>query len=83
MSTGVGVLAVAGLRGRRRGGLAATLVVLTLSAVAISAGLVVSRQGARLLDDAADRPRSATSPATTRSLRGPVRSRRSTTSSSC
>lgn len=53
MSTGVGVLVVAGLRGRRRAGLLATFLVLVLAAIGITAGLVVSRQGAPLLDDAA------------------------------
>jgi putative ABC transport system permease protein len=54
VSTGVGVLVVAGLRGRRRAGLVATLLVLVLAAIGIAAGLVVSRQGAPLLDAAAD-----------------------------
>lgn len=54
MSTGVGVLVGAGLRGRRRLGLVATFAVLVLAAVAIAVGLVVVRQGAPLLDDAAD-----------------------------
>ena len=54
MSSGIGVLVGAGLRGRRRGGLIATFVVLVLAAVAITAGLVVSGQGAPLLDAAAD-----------------------------
>jgi putative ABC transport system permease protein len=40
----------AGLRGRRKAGLAATFAVLVLAAVGISAGLVVARQGAPLLD---------------------------------
>lgn len=54
MSSGIGVLVSAGLRGRRRAGLIATFVVLVLAAVAISAGLVVARQGAPLLDESAD-----------------------------
>ena len=54
MNSGIGVLVGAGLRGRRRGGLIATFVVLVLAAVAITAGLVVSGQGAHLLDAAAD-----------------------------
>ena len=54
MSTGIGVLVGAGLRGRRRAGLIATFAVLVLAAVAIAAGLVVSGQGAPLLDAAAD-----------------------------
>ena len=54
MSSGIGVLVGAGLRGRRRAGLIATFVVLVLAAVAIAAGLVVSRQGAPLLDAAAE-----------------------------
>ncbi len=54
MSSGIGVLVGAGLRGRRRAGLIATFAVLVLAAVAISAGLVVSRQGAPLLDAVAD-----------------------------
>ena len=53
MMGGAFVLAGAGLRGRRRIGVAATFAVLVLAAVAIVAGLVVSRQGARLIDDAA------------------------------
>jgi putative ABC transport system permease protein len=54
VSSGIGVLVGVGLRGRRRGGLMATFAVLVLAAVAIAAGLVVSRQGARLLDAVAD-----------------------------
>ena len=54
MSSGVGVLVAAGLRGRRRAGLIATFLVLVLAAIAITAGLVVVGQGAPLLDDAAD-----------------------------
>lgn len=50
---GVGVLVAAGLRGRRRAGLIATFLVLVLASVAIVSGLVVSGQGAPLLDDAA------------------------------
>ena len=49
------VVAGAGLRGRRRSGTIATFLVLTLAAVGISAGLVVSRQGAPVLDAVADR----------------------------
>jgi putative ABC transport system permease protein len=48
------VLVAAGLRGRRRAGLVATFAVLVLAAVAIVAGLVVNRQGAPLLDAAAE-----------------------------
>lgn len=47
------VLAGAGLRSRRRLGVVATFLVLVLAAVGIAAGLVVSRQGAPLLDAAA------------------------------
>jgi putative ABC transport system permease protein len=54
VSLGVPVLVGAGLRGRRRGGLAATFAVLVLAAVAIAAGLVVSGQGAPILDEVAD-----------------------------
>ena len=54
MTGSVVVLAGAGLRGRRRSGLAATFVVLTMAAIGIAAGLTVSRQGAPLLDEAAD-----------------------------
>ncbi len=54
MSSGIGVLVGVGLRGRRRAGLIATFAVLVLAAVAIAAGLVVSRQGAQLLDAVAD-----------------------------
>ncbi len=54
MSGGIAVLVGAGLRGRRRGGLVATSAVLVLAAVAIAVGLVVVRQGAPLLDAAAD-----------------------------
>ena len=43
-------MAWAGLRGRRRAGLAAIFAVLVLAAVGIAAGLAVSRQGATLLD---------------------------------
>jgi putative ABC transport system permease protein len=43
-------MAAAGLRGRRKGGLIAIFTVLVLAAVGISAGLVVARQGAPLLD---------------------------------
>jgi putative ABC transport system permease protein len=50
---GIGVLVAAGLRGRRRAGLIATFLVLVLASVAIVSGLVVSGQGAPLLDDAA------------------------------
>jgi putative ABC transport system permease protein len=48
--SGVLPLAGAGLKGRRRGGLAATFLVLVLASVGIAAGLVVSGQGAPLLD---------------------------------
>lgn len=54
MTSAVRVLVGVGLRGRRKGGLVATLAVLVLAAAAISVGLVVARQGAPLLDDAAD-----------------------------
>jgi len=54
VSSGIGVLVGAGLRGRRRAGLIATFAVLVLAAIAIVAGLVVTRQGAPLLDSAAD-----------------------------
>jgi putative ABC transport system permease protein len=54
VSSGIGVLVGAGLRGRRRAGLIATFAVLVLAAIAIVAGLVVSRQGAPLLDAVAD-----------------------------
>ncbi len=54
MIGGALVLAGTGLRGRRRISVAATFAVLVLAAVAIVAGLVVSRQGARLIDAAAD-----------------------------
>ena len=49
----VAVLASAGLRGRRRVGVAATFAVLVLAAVGMAAGLEVSRQGAPVLDAAA------------------------------
>jgi putative ABC transport system permease protein len=52
--SGIGVLVGVGLRGRRRAGLIGTFAVLVLAAVAIVAGLVVSSQGAPLLDAAAD-----------------------------
>jgi putative ABC transport system permease protein len=51
--SGTALLAATGLRGRRKGGLLATFLVLLLAAVAMSAGVVVSRQGAPLLDAAA------------------------------
>jgi putative ABC transport system permease protein len=54
VSNGVLVLVGAGLRGRRRLGVAATFLVLVLAAIGMAAGLVVSRQGAPLLDSAAD-----------------------------
>jgi putative ABC transport system permease protein len=54
VSGGIAVLVGAGLRGRRRGGLVATFGVLVLAAIAIAVGLVVVRQGAPLLDAAAD-----------------------------
>lgn len=50
----VAVLTAAGLRGRRRGGLIATFLVVVLASVAIVAGLVVNSQGAGLLDAAAE-----------------------------
>ncbi len=50
----VAVLAGAGLRGRRRAGVAATFGVLVLAAVGMAAGLEVSRQGAPVLDAAAE-----------------------------
>ena len=53
------LLAGAGLRSRRRLGLAVTLLVLVLAAIGIAAGLVVTRQGAPLLDAAADDARVA------------------------
>jgi len=43
-------MAAAGLRGRRKAGLIATFAVLVLAGMGISAGLVVARQGAPLLD---------------------------------
>jgi putative ABC transport system permease protein len=46
-------MAGAGLRGRRKAALLAIFAVLVLAAVGIAAGLVVSRQGATLLDDVA------------------------------
>jgi putative ABC transport system permease protein len=55
VSTGLGVLVGAGLRGRRRWGLAATVLVLLIAAIGIAAGLEVSRQGAPILDAAADK----------------------------
>lgn len=51
--TGLLVLVGAGLRSRRRVGVVVTFLVLVLAAVGIAAGLVVSRQGAPLLDRAA------------------------------
>jgi putative ABC transport system permease protein len=54
VSSAIGVLVGAGLRGRRRAGLIATFAVLVLASIAIVAGLVVTRQGAPLLDSAAD-----------------------------
>jgi putative ABC transport system permease protein len=53
MSGAVATMAGAGLRGRSKVGLAATFAVLVLAAVGISAGLVVARQGAPLLDQVA------------------------------
>lgn len=49
------LLAGVSLRSRRRLGLAATVLVLVIAAVGISAGLTVTRQGAPLLDAAAER----------------------------
>lgn len=46
----IALLSGIGLRGRRRAGLLATLAVLLLAAIGITAGLAVSRQGAPLLD---------------------------------
>jgi putative ABC transport system permease protein len=43
------------LRSRRRLGLAATVLILVIAAIGISAGLTVARQGAPLLDAAAER----------------------------
>ena len=54
MGGGVLLLAGSGLRERRRLGTVATVVVLGIAAVGIAAGLVVSRQGAPLLDAIAD-----------------------------
>jgi putative ABC transport system permease protein len=48
------LLARTGLHGRRRLGVVTTFVILVLAAIGIAAGLVVSRQGAPLLDEAAD-----------------------------
>ena len=50
MTGAVTSIAAAGLRGRRKPGLVATFTVLVLAAVGISAGLLVARQGAPLLD---------------------------------
>lgn len=55
MSTPSLVLAGVGLRSRRPLGLVATELVVVLAAIGISAGLTVVRQGARLLDEAAER----------------------------
>lgn len=49
----VAVLAGAGVRGRRRSGVVGTFAVLTLAALAMTAGLEVARQGAPQLDAAA------------------------------
>ncbi|MCB0993568.1 MAG: ABC transporter permease [Acidimicrobiales bacterium] len=54
MNGGIAVLIGAGLRSRRRGGLVATFAVLVLAAIALAIGLVVARQGAPLLDAAAN-----------------------------
>jgi hypothetical protein len=54
MGGGVLLLAGSGLRERRRLGTVATVLVLGIAAVGIAAGLVVSRQGAPLLDAIAD-----------------------------
>ena len=50
MTGAVASVAAAGLRGRGKVGLTATFAVLVLAAVGITAGLVVARQGAPLLD---------------------------------
>lgn len=50
---GLGALVAAGLRGRRRGGLVATFLVLVLAAAAIAIGLSVINQGTRQIDAAA------------------------------
>ncbi|HSJ90791.1 MAG TPA: FtsX-like permease family protein [Ilumatobacter sp.] len=55
MSGSTLLLAGVSLRSRRRLGLAATVLILLIAAVGISAGLTVVRQGAPLLDAAADR----------------------------
>ena len=55
MSRSTLLLAGVSLRSRRRLGLAATVLILSISAIGISAGLTVARQGAPLLDAAAER----------------------------
>ncbi len=55
MSRPAVLLAGVSLRSRRRLGLVATVVVLVIAALGISAGLTVARQGAPLLDAAAER----------------------------
>lgn len=59
MTRPVALLAGVSLRARRRTGLVATVVVLSIAAIGISAGLTVARQGGPLLDAAADRARVA------------------------
>lgn len=48
------LLAATSMRGRRRLGLLATVVILFIASIGMSAGLTVTRQGAPLLDAAAD-----------------------------
>lgn len=55
MNRSTWLLAGVSLRSRRRLGLAATVLILLIAAVGISAGLTVARQGAPLLDAAAER----------------------------
>ena len=50
---GLPALVIAGLKGRRAGGVAAIFVVLTLAALAMSVGVTVVDAGTRELDDAA------------------------------
>jgi putative ABC transport system permease protein len=49
------LLALAGLRGRSRAGIAVTVLVLALSALGLSIGLVVSGQGTKAIDRLAER----------------------------